>query len=342
MPPRYLLEKTVEQCRGIAEPAGEANVFGRPATEMPGAIRAGRPRAPARRDRRGRRRRRCGPAYRRLADFIAGEYAPKGRTEMGVWSLPDGERRYRFAVRQLTTTDMDPEEIHELGLREVARIEAEQDRHRQAPRLSRPGGFRASLKTDRQLFATSREQLLERAPAVHRPDGSQAARACSASCPRCRSRCGRCEEYREKEAAGGRVPPRHARRLAAGRRVRQHRRLRAALHRRGSRPWRTTRACPGTTCRCPSPQTLPALPPFRQHAYYGAYTEGWALYAERLGKEIGFYEDPYLGLRAPVQRAAARGQAGPRHRGAPQALEPRADGGLLPGPLRRGRARPSG
>ena len=66
------------------------------------------------------------PAYRKLADFVEKDYAPKGRTDEGLWALPDGDKLYRFAVRQMTTTTMDPAAIHELGLSEVKRIEDEQ------------------------------------------------------------------------------------------------------------------------------------------------------------------------------------------------------------------------
>ena len=124
MPPRFLLEKVVAQCRAIAGPAGSANVFGQPVTRFPDAIGA--------KDRErlaaavvkavdGKVR----PAYRALADFVEKDYAPKGRAEPGLWALPDGAARYRFAVEQMTTTTMDPEAIHQLGLSEVKRIEGE-------------------------------------------------------------------------------------------------------------------------------------------------------------------------------------------------------------------------
>src|SRR5437016_11236306 len=124
MPPRFLLEKTVTQCKSIADVAGEANAFGHPVARFPDAV----PEADRKRlhdaiiaavDNEVR------PAYTKLANFIATEYAPKGRTEPGFWALPDGDARYRFNIRRLTTTNMDPETIHELGLKEVARIEEE-------------------------------------------------------------------------------------------------------------------------------------------------------------------------------------------------------------------------
>jgi uncharacterized protein (DUF885 family) len=161
MPPRYLLEKTVAQCRSIAEPAGEASPFGHPVTKFPGAI----PEADRKRlhdaivaavDNEVR------PAYTKLANFIATEYAPKGRSEPGIWSLPDGDARYRFAIRRLTTTDMDPEDIHQLGLKEVARIEGDQLAIAKKLGFSDLKSFRASIKSDPKFFATSRDQILDK------------------------------------------------------------------------------------------------------------------------------------------------------------------------------------
>jgi uncharacterized protein (DUF885 family) len=287
MPPRFLLEKTAAQCRGIAEPAGVDNVYGRPVVGMPGAI------GPAEQERLiaevvAAIDDHVRPAYRRLADFIAGEYAPQGRTEMGIWSLPDGDSRYRLAMRHLITTDMDPDEIHELGLREVARVEAEQEAI--AKRLGYPdlAALRAALKTDRAFFATSPEQLVSE----HKRYIDQMEAKLPdlfGLLPAIPLDVRPVQAYREKEASG------------------------AEYHSGtpdGSRPgvvYVNTGDCeqrsivgieavayhegvPGHHLQVAIAETLPALPPFRQHAYYGAYTEGWALYAERLGKEIGFYE----------------------------------------------------
>ena len=140
------------------------------------------------------------PAYRRLADFIARDYAPKGRTELGVWSLPDGERRYRFAVEQFTTTDMDPDAIHELGLQEVARIEAEQAAIARKLGFSDLDSFRASLKSDPKLFPTSREQILD----AHRRYIARWRPSCPTLfglLPNTRLEVRPVQEYREKEAA---------------------------------------------------------------------------------------------------------------------------------------------
>ena len=160
MPPRFLLEKTVTQCNSIADPEGEANAFGQPASKIPEAV------PPADRKRLHDAiitavNTEVRPAYNKLADFLAKEYAPKGRTEPGVWALPNGNALYRFAVHQSTTTNMDPEAIHQLGLKEVARIEAEQLSIANKLGFADLKTFRASLKTNPSLKPTSPDQLVE-------------------------------------------------------------------------------------------------------------------------------------------------------------------------------------
>ena len=290
LPPRYLLEKTVEQCRAIAKPAGEASVFARPAAEFPASV----PPADRERLREALVRAvddRVRPSYSRLADFIATDYAPAGRVEHGIWSLPDGEARYRFAVRRFTTTDLDPETIHGLGIEEVARVETEQAAIARSLGFSDLRSFRESLKADPRLVPGSRQEILD-AYQRHIQRMTAVLPTLFGLLPTCPFELRPVQEYREKEAAGAEYYPGtpdgarpgivyvntgdHEQRTLAGVEA-------TAYH----------EAIPGHHLQVSIAQTLPDMPPFRQHAYYGAYTEGWALYAERLGKEIGFYEDPY-------------------------------------------------
>ena len=290
MPPKFLLEKTVTQCKSIAEPAGEANVFGHPVAHFVDTV----PAADRKRlhdailaavDSEVR------PAYNKLADFLATEYTPKGRTEPGVWALPGGDALYRFDIRQLTTTNMDPEAIHELGLREVARIEGEQLVIARKLGFSDLKSFRASLKTNPKLIPTSREQILEKyrgylagmQPELPKLFGLL---------PKTKVEVRPVEEFREKEAAGASYNPG----TPDGSRPGfiyvntgdyTHRSLLSvestAYH----------EGIPGHHMQISIAQTLPELPAFRQQAFFSAYIEGWALYSESLGKEIGFYQDPY-------------------------------------------------
>ena len=290
MPPRYLLEKTVGQCRGVADGAGEANVYGRPAASMPESF------DPITRQRLHDELVRAvdeevRPAYARLAEFIATEYAPYGRSEAGIWSLPDGAARYRFLVRELTTTDLEPEAIHELGLREVARIEADQLSIAGSLGFSSLDDFRKSLESERRLVPSSREDILDTYRGYIEQMEPQLPRLFGLL-PEARVEVRPMEQYREKEAAGAE----YYRGTPDGSRPGivyintgdyQNRSMisaeATAYH----------EALPGHHLQVSIAQSLPALRPFRQQAYYGAYIEGWALYAERLGKDIGFYADPY-------------------------------------------------
>ncbi|MGH9511577.1 MAG: DUF885 domain-containing protein [Terriglobales bacterium] len=290
MPPKFLLEKTVGQCQSIAAPAGEANVFGQPAAHFPDAVPAS-----------DRQRLHDAiveavnndvrPAYTKLANFIAKDYAPYGRTQPGIWSLPDGDARYRFAIRVLTTTNMDPEEIHELGLREVSRIEAEQLAIARKLGFSNLKDFRASLKTNPKLIPTSREQILD---AFRHYIGQMEPELPKyfGLLPKTKLEVRSVQEYREKEAPFAEYDqgtPDGSRPgiVYVNTGDYQHRTLinaeSTAYH----------EGVPGHHLQISIAQTLPDLPTFRQQAFYSAYQEGWALYAEELGKEMGFYQDPY-------------------------------------------------
>jgi len=290
MPPRFLLEKTVTQCNSIADPEGEANAFGQPASKIPEAV------PPADRKRLHDAiitavNTEVRPAYNKLADFLAKEYAPKGRTEPGVWALPNGNALYRFAVHQSTTTNMDPEAIHQLGLKEVARIEAEQLSIANKLGFADLKTFRASLKTNPSLKPTSPDQLVEAYKGYIAQMDPELPKLFGLL-PKTRVEIRPMQPFREKEAAGadyqqGTPDGSRAGVVYVNTSDYQNRTLTnvesTAYH----------EGVPGHHLQISIAQTLPDLPIFRQQAGYTAYVEGWALYAERLGKDIGFYKDPY-------------------------------------------------
>jgi len=289
MPPRFLLEKVVKQCEAIAEPAGEASAFGQPVAKFPDSV----PEADRKRlhdavvaavDGKVR------PAYRKLADFVARDYAPKGRTEPGMWALPNGDALYQFDVEQQTTTNKSPAEIHELGLAEVKRIEAEQAKIAQQLGYKDLAAMRAAISTDPKVHATSRQQIVDlykKYIAQMQPKLPEL----FGLLPKTNVEVMPVEEFREKEASGaqynqgtpdGKRPGRvyvntgdFANRLTLN--------IETTAYHEG---------VPGHHMQIAIAQTLPDLPPFRQQAGYTAYIEGWALYSERLGKEVGFYQDP--------------------------------------------------
>jgi len=290
MPPKYLLEKTVDQCKKLAQPEGEANAFGRPVTKFPGSIpEADRKRlhdaiVAAVNDQ-------VRPGYTKLANFIAIDYAPKGRTEPGVWSLANGDALYRYDIRVLTTTNMDPEQIHEIGLKEVERIEGEELAIAKKLGFSDLKSFRAELKNDPKVFATSADAILEKYRGYidqMRPELPQL----FGLLPRTPVEVQAMQAYRATDAAGADYQQgtpdgsRHAV-VWVNTSDYQHREMMTA------ESTAYHEGIPGHHMQIAIAQTLPEVPKFRQEAFYSAYQEGWALYAERLGKDVGFYQDPY-------------------------------------------------
>ncbi|MEO6688581.1 MAG: DUF885 domain-containing protein, partial [Dokdonella sp.] len=230
------------------------------------------------------------PAYRKLGEFVAKDYAPHGRTEPGVWKLPNGDAIYRFNVEQMTTTAKAPADIHALGLSEVTRIEGEMTKIAKSQGFSDLAAFRASLAANPKTHATSREDILNRYRgfiAQMQPELPKL----FGLLPKTKVEVVPDEEFREKEASAAEYHQGTPDGSRAGK----------VYVNTGDFANRSTltiestayhEAIPGHHMQISIAQTLPALPPFRQQAGYTAYVEGWALYSEQLGKDIGFYKDP--------------------------------------------------
>ena len=289
MQPKFLLEKVSSQAQSIAAPAGEASVFGQPVVKFPDAV----PEADRKRlhdaivqavDTEVR------PAYQKLAAFVATEYAPQGRAQPGLWSLPDGDARYRFAIHSMTTTDKDQQAIHDLGLSEVKRIEGEMTVIARKLHYKDLKTMRAALKTDPKVHATSRQQIVDlytKYIAQMQPKLPEL----FGLLPKTQVTVVPVQGYREKEAAAAE----YNQGTPDGSRPGMVYVNTGDYQSRSLLPIEDTayhEGVPGHHMQISIAQTLPELPPFRQQAGYTAYIEGWALYAERLGKEVGFYQDP--------------------------------------------------
>src|SRR5712671_7459457 len=155
-PVRFLLEKIPAQCQGIID----SNPFLLPTKKYPASISAEEQKrltqqisAATETD--------VIPAYKAFATFVRAEYAPHGRTTLAVTSLTDGEKRYRNDIYGRTTTHMTADEIHQIGLREIERIEGEMTLIAKKESFSDLASFRASLKTNSKYKPTSAEQILE-------------------------------------------------------------------------------------------------------------------------------------------------------------------------------------
>jgi uncharacterized protein (DUF885 family) len=228
------------------------------------------------------------PAYKKFADFLTTEYAPKGRTALSIESLPDGKRRYAEAVKSMTTVDITPAAVHELGLKEVARITAEMTALAKAQGYKDLASFRVAVNADPKWKPTSEEQivadfkkhidemqprlpelfgLLPKAPVTVEAIPSFAAAEAT--------------HYNAGSPDGKR--PGRVVVAVANPQTRTMVLDEAVAYHEG---------VPGHHLQISVAQQLTGLPKFRLRGGYSAYTEGWALYAESLGKEIGFYKDP--------------------------------------------------
>jgi uncharacterized protein (DUF885 family) len=289
MPPKFVLEQVAQQCDDLAAASDEANAFAAPLQKFSDAI----PAADQRRlhdsilkaiDTEIR------PAYAKLAKFVREEYAPNGRTEPGIWSLPDGDARYRAAIREMTTTDTTPEQIYELGMAEVKQWEGQMNVIAKQQGYAGWKAYATAIQTDPKYRATSRDQILNsyrRYVAQMKPKLPQL----FGLLPKANLEVVPVETFREKEAAAasyfqGTPDGSRPGKVYVNTGDFEHRELpeiEATAYHEG---------IPGHHMQLSIQQELPELPPFRQHASYTAYVEGWALYAERLGKEVGFYQDP--------------------------------------------------
>jgi len=284
MPVRFLLEKIPVQCDGIID----ADPFLQPTNKYPADFSAEEQKRLTQ-EITGAINKDVIPAYRTFAAFVRTEYAPQGRTTLAVTALRDGEKRYQNDIYGRTTTRMTPEEIHQLGLREIERIEGEMAAIAKKEGFADLASFRAAIAKNPKYIPASAEQILDdfrhyiaemqpklpelftllpKAPvtveaipafqaaaATHyvtgTPDGKRPGRVVVAT-----SNFAKRSLVDDEAIAYHEGIPGHHRQLSVQ-------------------------------------QQLTGLPKFRLHGLgFNAYTEGWALYAEQLGKEVGFYQDP--------------------------------------------------
>jgi len=289
VPPRFLLEKVVDQADAIATQSPEKSPFAQPFSKFPKSF--------AEDDQRRLREWGLGvirdsvlPAYARFGRFVRGEYAPKGRAEPGEWALPDGEARYAFDVKQGTTTNLTPEEIHEIGLAQVAEIEARMLAVARQFGYKSLTDFNAAIAVDPKLHGHSRQEFLD---LTRKYIDQMYAKLPElfGRLPKGKVEVMPVEEFEEKEAT-----THYDQGTPDGSRPARVMVVTGDFHNRLLLDVETTayhEGVPGHHLQIAIAQEMPGLPPFRQQESYNAYTEGWALYAERLGKEVGFFQDPY-------------------------------------------------
>src|SRR5215475_11248500 len=303
VPPKYLLEKVLVQVNTIAQQKPEDTAFARPLKKFPASIPAAdQERIKA--ELLGAIQKQVQPAYTRFGKFLQAQYIPAGRTEYGVWSLPDGDKYYTFRVHQSTTTDLTPDQIHQIGLDEVKRDEAEMLVIAQKLGFKDLASLRASIASNPKLHAESKDQLLD----LYRHDIDQMKTKLPdlfGRLPKAPLAVDAVPAFIEKDQA----PAYYEHGTPDGKRpgtvyVNTYDFAHRSLANVESIAYHE--GLPGHHLQISISQELTGLPEFRKYMHYTAYTEGWGLYAERLGKDVGFYQDPYSDygrLEADIFRA---------------------------------------
>jgi uncharacterized protein (DUF885 family) len=290
MPPKYLLEKVTVEAQDIATKLIGESPFTAPLQTFPTSISAiDQERLKLAIENAVKDE--VQPAYAKFAAFVRDEYAPHGRTEYGVWALPDGEAQYRLAVRQMTTTNLTPAEIHAMGVKQVAEIDTQMLTLAQSLGFKDLKSFNEHIRNDPGHFGKSSQQIFDLYQ--HYADQMKAKLSqIFGHLPKTPLEVVPMEAYRAPDAVPADYSPGAGDGGRPGRiNVNEydptHRLLlnvEAIAYHEG---------IPGHHMQFSVAQELPDVPAFRRFSEYNAYSEGWAFYAERLGKEVGFYQDPY-------------------------------------------------
>ena len=291
MPPKVLMQRVPAQIRGqvVQDPA--QSPFYKPFLKMPGTIPAAE-REALRRQAREAIAGEVVPAYREFGRFFEQEYLPRARDSIAATALPDGHAYYDFLAGWYTTTGLTAEEIHRIGLDEVARIRAQMEQVREE--VGFQGDLRAFfeyLRTDPKFFYRTQADLLEGYQALSKRIDPELVKAFRVI-PR--------QPYGVRPIPDNIAPDTTTAYYQPGA-VDGSRAgfYYVNLYRPEVRPkWEMTplslhEAVPGHHFQFARGAELPDLPMFRRTAYFVAYGEGWGLYAEQLGYDMGLYDDPY-------------------------------------------------
>jgi uncharacterized protein (DUF885 family) len=303
VPPKFLLEKALAQVKEMALQKPEESPLALPLKSFPAAVPAAE-RERIRAEMLDAIGKEVQPAYRRFARFLEVSYIPAGRAEPGIAALPDGAKYYAFLIRRTTTTNLSAAQIHQIGLDEVKRDEAEMLAIAQKLGFADLPSFRASLKSDPKQHPASGAALLEAYRGYLGPMQARLPRLFG-RLPKAPFEVVAVPDYLEKNSA----PAYYETGTPDGSRPG---RLRIDTYNATSRNLYSVEAIayheglPGHHLQLSIAQELDGVPTFRKFNSYTAYVEGWGLYSEHLGKDAGFYQDPYSDygrLEADIWRA---------------------------------------
>ena len=301
--PRMLMEKTQAQVEKIAAQKPEESPFAAPLKTMPTSVSA----ADAKRiraDAMDAITTKALPSYDRFARYLKAQYIPKARTTLATTALPDGREFYDYLIRTNTTTSRNADQIFQLGMDEVKRDEADMLAIAKKLGFSDVKSFNAALKTDPKQHPTSEAQLLD---AFRKPlDGMKTKLPdLFGRLPKAPLQVRATPAFRAADSApadyeGGTPDGKRPGYFNANTYHFQDRQLYTAM------AIAFHEGLPGHHLQISISQELTGIPDFRKYGGYTAYVEGWGLYSERLGKDVGFYTNPYDDygrLQADIWRA---------------------------------------
>jgi len=291
-PPRPVMEKVLPQLAALIVKDPEQSLFWAPMKNFPDSI------ASADRERLSVQFRRLigeqiTPAFQRLHDFVRDDYIPKSRTSTAWSALPDGRAWYAQLVKERTTTDLTPDAIHELGLREVKRILGEMDSVRREVKFNGTlQAFFQHLQDDPRYYYSKPEDLLAGYRDLQKRINTLLPKLFDVA-PKADYEVREVESFRAQSAAGASYQGPSADGSRPGVFYVNTFNLKAQPI-FGMETLSLHEASPGHHFQISIAQEISGLPKFRRFGtFYVAYVEGWALYAESIGKELGLFTDPY-------------------------------------------------
>ena len=303
VPPKELLEKVDEQVKQLEAQKPEDSPYALPLKNFPASISAADQQR-IRTEMLNAISKDVLPAYVRLGRYLEVSYIPAGRTEPGISALPDGAKYYQFLIRRTTTTDLTADKIHQIGLDEVKKDEAAMLAIAQKLGFQDLASFRASLKTNPKLKATSADALLAAYKGYLGPMQAKLP-SLFGTLPKAPFEVVPVPAFLEKTSAPAYYEPGTPDGSRPGRLfIDTYNATDRNLYQVESIAYHE--GIPGHHLQISIAQELQGIPEFRKYEQYTAFTEGWGLYAERLGKDVGFYQDPYSDygrLEADIWRA---------------------------------------
>ena len=290
VPPKFLLEKALEQVKQLANQKPEDSPLAIPLKNFPAAISASE-QARIKGEMLDAISKEVLPAYTRFARFLEVSYVPAGREQPGIAALPDGAKYYQFLINRTTTTDLTAAQIHQIGLDEVGKDEAAMLAIAQKLGFKDLASFRASLKTNPKLHPASADALVAAYKSYLGPMQARLPQLFG-TLPKAPFEVATVPDYAAKTSA----PAYYEEGTPDGSRPG---RLFVDTYDAADRNLYSVESIayhegiPGHHLQISIAQEMKDVPEFRKYEQYTSYVEGWAFYSEHLGKDIGLYQDPY-------------------------------------------------